>query len=801
MYLYLVFMVLLGACSKPNTAHTFVLKKAQHIYVHPNADDLVKWAATELATDLNKILGGGIAVVETESFKHDGGIYISDNTNSYFDADSALINRWEYFSIKQYGSSLHICGSDIRGTVYGVFDAAERLGISPWQWWADVKPIKADQLRLQIGAEGIIDAPAVKYRGVFLNDEDWGLQPWAAKTFEPEVGDIGPKTYEKIFQLLLRLKANCIWPAMHPSTQAFYTVQGNQRMAEKYHIVVGTSHAEPMLRNNVGEWNKDSLGGYNYFKNAETVKTYWRSRIAETKNSETLISIGMRGIHDSGMEGDATQEERIDLLKTIIADQRAILEKERGLPADKVPQVLVPYKEVLNLYNAGLQVPDDVTLMWTDDNYGYIRRLSNAEEQVRSGGSGVYYHLSYWGRPHDYLWLSTTSPGLIWYEMTCAYQNGAKNIWIANVGDIKPAEYNTEFFLDLAWEGARFSSDKITEHLQNWCTREFGPTQAMAIADIMQAYYQLAFLRKPEYMGWSQTEPTTATKQSGFFQNHEELDHRMEAYKSLVEKVNQLEPSIVDERKAAFFQLITYPVKGAAFMNLKFLNYHKFLAEKDSSFLYQAEAAFDSITYLTKAYTGLEKGKWAFMMDAAPRRLPVFDFPDYKMEPQAEEGFNNEAIFINAKEYKKAVSDSNFNWIVVEGLGYSQSAVTLMPAKQHYFSDKEKPYLTYEFEVNDTGKFNIELRFLPTHSNRFDAEVCAALDQNDLGCDLINTRGRSAQWKKHVLQNFVAVKKSVLLKEKGRHTLKISVNQTGVVLDQLAITSHNYGPFYEIPTH
>jgi hypothetical protein len=278
--------------------------------------------------------------------------------------------------------------------------------------------------------------PSVKYRGIFLNDEDWGLQPWAAHTFEPETGNIGPKTYAKVFDLLLRLKANTLWPAMHPTTAPFNGDPANAKLADRYAIVMGSSHAEPMLRNNVGEWKARPKT-----TTTRPIPTAcWpigESGSRPTAGIENLYTLGMRGIHDSGMVGASDLAGRKALLEKIFADQRRLL-AERGV-AD-APQVFTPYKEVLDVYRGGLKVPDDVTLVWPDDNFGYIRQFPDAAERKRAGGSGVYYHLSYLGAPLSYMWLSTTPPALIQQQMGQAWDLGARRLWVANVGDLKPAE-------------------------------------------------------------------------------------------------------------------------------------------------------------------------------------------------------------------------------------------------------------------------------------------------------------------------------------------------------------------------
>lgn len=555
---------------------------------------------------------------------------------------TAIKGKWETFSISivenpQPGVKqvLVIAGSDPRGTAFGVFELSKLIGVSPWYWWADVHPVfKKD---IYIKGTMVSSPPTVKYRGIFLNDEDWGLQPWAAKTFEPETGDIGSKTYGRIFELLLRLKANLIWPAMHPSTKAFYHYPGNEKVAADYSIVVGSSHAEPMLRNNVGEWTKN-MGDFNYLTNREKVYNYWESRVKESKNNDAIYTLGMRGVHDSGMEGVKSVKEAIPLLERIIQDQRNLLQKYINPDVKAVPQVFTVYKEVLDIYDGGIKLPEDITLVWPDDNYGYIQRLNNEKENERPGGSGVYYHASYWGRPHDYLWLSSTHPGLIREEMMKAYQTKSDRLWVLNVGDIKPAEYNMQLFLDMAYNAEPFKESTYTKnHLSHWVSGIFGDENTAQITNVLWQYYQLAFERKPEFMGWSQTEPTTKTNYTDYnhFYYGDEAQRRMDRYEELAAAVKTLRPKIKTGDADAFYQLVYYPVTGAALMNKKFLYrdkamwYAKQNRASATDYAILAKQAYDDIVKETQYYnTELSAGKWKNMMSVAPRNLPVYQAPD-----------------------------------------------------------------------------------------------------------------------------------------------------------------------------
>ena len=805
----LVFISLIS-CNQDEDDTIFVLSEnssSKNIYIDPQTDPLIVWAVEELSKDIESITGVRPEIYKATEFKGEG-VYIGAASDGLIhdlrvDVDS-LTEKWETFSIQKHQDNLIITGNDVRGTVYGIFELAEQLGVSPWKWWADVKPLKKSKLEIQLPKNGITQAPSVQYRGIFLNDEDWGLQPWAANTFEKEVGDIGPKTYEKIFELLLRLKANTIWPAMHPCTQGFFTVEGNKEMAQKYHMVIGTSHAEPMLRNNVSEWDHDA-GSYNYVTNAAQINAYWQSRLDEIKESDnsSIMTLGMRGIHDSGMEGIKSKKEGMEIVENIFANQRSMLAKTFDKPIEKIPQVFIPYKEVLDLYDEGMKVPEDVTLMWTDDNYGYIRRLSNEEEQKRAGGSGVYYHLSYWGRPHDYLWLSTTQPGLIGYEMSRAYANGAKKIWIANVGDIKPAEYTMEFFLDLAWDVTSIPPKNSTIHLKQWAAREFTPDIADRVAAIMDEYYRLAMLRKPEYMGWSQTEPTTPTQLSEF--TKEEAMRRIASYHSLEEKTESLTAFLPKERLSAWFQLVEYPIKAAAQMNYKFL-YHQLAAttntsEEQKKYSNQSSKAYEKIKELTLAYTNLENGKWKYMMSMAPRNLPVFDslnVTENNIRSTKRDSLDDQIIFIQGYEFINNKGFENYKWEKIYGFGYSDAALTLFPLKTTSFKADE-PWVSYQFEAKNEGEYELEIRFVPIHSNTFDQEVTIEIDGKNKGSFPLNSVGRSEAWKENVLRNSKLVKLPFTITKKGEHQIILKVNQTGIVIDQLAISPANSSSFYEIP--
>jgi hypothetical protein len=529
---------------------------------------------------------------------------------------------------------LVIIGSDVRGAIWGTVDLTREMGVSAWEWWADVSPRRVDRVVVD-GAYRVSKSPSIKYRGIFLNDEDWGLQPWAAQTYERDIGDIGPKTYARIFELMWRLKANLLWPAMHESTKPFYQIAGNAETARDHAIVVGTSHAEPMMRNNVREWDEAKFGPFNFFTNKDALTRYWRTRAREVRQFESIYTVGLRGKHDSAMEGASSPEMARDALEDVIKLQRELLSRTQSRAVTEIPQVLTLYKEMRDLYALGLDVPEDVTLVWPEDNYGYIHQLSTPQERARSGGAGVYYHISYWGRPHDYLWLATTHPALIREQMQRAWHTGAQRIWVLNVGDIKPSEYLTEYFLDLAFDADRLRLS-AHEHLVTWASAQFGAEHAPKIATILREYYALAFERRPEFMGFSQVEPTRPITISDYVRSGgAEARQRIDAYAALRVAAEELAPKIAADRIDAFFQLVLYPVRAAASINERNL-------KLDLAALYgrqgrpvanvlslQARAAHSRIVEDTRQYNTMNGGKWRHMMSAAPRDLPVFAEPAY----------------------------------------------------------------------------------------------------------------------------------------------------------------------------
>jgi len=519
---------------------------------------------------------------------------------------SEVEGKWETFLIQVVQkplpgveTGLVIIGSDRRGTIYGMFDVSENMGVSPWYWFADVHPRKQTALVVKDGIyrEG---PPSVKCRGIFINDEMWGIRPWAQRTYAPDEGQgLGPKTYRRIFELLLRLKANHIWPAMHRGTIPFNYYDDNKVVADEYAIVMGTSHIEPMLRNNIGgaEWDQEYPGEpWDYVANKDHIYKYWEDRVKSNGMYENVYTIGKRGKDDvAGSDGT------VPVLETIFADQRKILSDWVNPDPGKVPQVLIAYTEVLGLYNQGLRVPDDVIICWPDDNWGNIRQLPNPREQQRPGGSGVYYHFQWLqGASACYVWLYTTPLGLTWQQMHMAYEYNVRDLWVVNVGDIKPYEIGIDYFMKLAWDIRPWTSRNTRKFLLEWAGRDFGARYAVRIADIMEKHFELGYARRPESMV---QKAGSGIKWDWFSPDNynDEVQRRIDVYDELIRQVDDLYAELPGDLKDAFFQMVLYNVKGSGLHNKKVLYAQKSNAyggQKRTSAARYAQLAKDALKEL-----------------------------------------------------------------------------------------------------------------------------------------------------------------------------------------------------------
>lgn len=437
--------------------------------------------------------------------------------------------------------ALLVVGADRRGTAFGLYELSRRIGVSPWTWWADVAP--ARQAALHIAPGRFVDAPAVRYRGLFINDEDPALGGWMQATY----GGPNHQFYERVFQLILRHKGNYLWPAMWG--RAFSDDDPkNAALADAMGVVIGTSHHEPMMRAHV-EWSRHGEGPWDYTRNRDRLQAFWRDGIRRMGDHESVVTLGMRGDGDEPM-GEGTA---IGLLETIVADQRRILVEETGQPAEATPQAWALYKEVQDYLDAGMHVPDDVTLLFADDNWGNIRRLPTPDTP-RAGGYGVYYHFDYVGGPRNYKWINTTQIERVWEQMRLAHAHGADRLWVVNVGDIKPMEFPLSFFLDYAWAPDAYPVEALTAYPQAFAAEQFGDAHAAEIGDILTRYTQYNARRKPELQSpdtWSLV-------------NFGEAQRVLAEWDDLVDRTQRIGAALGEAHRDAYYQIVEYPVLASA---------------------------------------------------------------------------------------------------------------------------------------------------------------------------------------------------------------------------------------------
>lgn len=524
----------------------------------------------------------------------------------------SLKGRWEAFAIQvidhpfpEIDRALVIAGSDKRGTIFGIYDLSQNIGVSPWYWWADVTPQKQNILSIDLHFQKN-DHPVVKYRGIFINDEAPALEGWMKKYTG---GVFNHQFYAKVFELILRLKGNYLWPAMWGKSFCMDDSL-NPKLADEYGIVMGTSHHEPMMRAQA-EWSRIGTGEWNYATNKNALLKFWEGGIVRNKDYDNLITIGMRGDGDEPMNPKNTLQENIALMQQIVADQQQLIAKHINPDVSKVPQLWALYKEVQDYYEHGMTVPDYVTLLWCDDNWGNIRRLPSVQERKRSGGAGIYYHADYVGGPRSYKWINTIPLTKMWDQMRKAYEYGADRVWILNVGDLKPLELPIDFFLTLAWNPRAWNMNNLQEYTNNWAQLQFGE-QADNIADILNRY--------TKYNGWIKPELLSPSTFSQI--NYREAETVIGKWKTLAEKAETIYQSLNPIKKDAYFQLVLYPVKASFTVNDLYYNVAKNrlyaaqgrLSARDCAA--KAKQDFKQDSLLTVTYhKQIAGGKWDRMMN------------------------------------------------------------------------------------------------------------------------------------------------------------------------------------------
>jgi hypothetical protein len=597
-------------------------------------------AATDLQSDIERVTGVKPRFTSTPSAPAGGHAIIIGTLGRSRIIDRLVASRridvtkvrgrWEAFLIQAVDApmpgvsrALVIVGSDKRGAIFGTYEVSEQIGVSPWSWWADVPPASHDGLFVASGTR-VIDAPVVRYRGIFLNDEAPALSGWAQAKF----GGANHSFYRHVFELLLRLRANYLWPAMWLPRAFADDDPESARLADEYGIVMGTSHHEPMMRAHE-EWGRYGKGEWDYSKNDAVLREFWRGGVERSKGYETITTIGMRGDGDQAM----SEQTNTALLERIVADQRKILSDVHKRPAAKIPQLWALYKEVQGYYERGMRVPDDVTLLWCDDNWANIRRLPTPQERQRAGGAGIYYHFDYVGGPRNYKWINVTPIAKVWEQMHLAAQYDATRIWIVNVGDLKPMEFPIEFFLTYAWNPERWPYERLGAYADAWAARQFGQAHAAEIAALINGYSKLNRRRTPELL-----DPDTLS-----LVHYREAERVLEERRRQVAAAEALETALDPRYRDAFYQLVLYPVKASAVVqeiyvaagrNRLYAVQGRVSANREAA---RARALFDEDAALAKRYNSLNGGKWVHMMDEINMGYTYWQSPPVEVMPAVSE--------------------------------------------------------------------------------------------------------------------------------------------------------------------
>lgn len=671
-------------------------KETADLYVEEDEFPGVARALKDLASDLTRVtslepsLKNSIKELAQETV-FVGTIGQSEIINELIEKGKldvdGITGKWESYVIQVVNdpvpgvkTGLVIAGSDRRGTIYGIYEISRQIGVSPWYWWADVTPEKQDNLVVQKGIykQG---EPSVKYRGIFLNNEAPSLSTWVGR-----FGGFNHQFYEHIFELILRLRANYLWPAMWSPKSFFRDDPLNPKLAHEYGVVIGTSHHEPMMRA-WGEWGRFGTGEWNYSTNKDNLLKFWADGIEWSKDYENFVTVGMRGDGDEPMMHDGTVKEMVTIMENIISDQRAILADKVNPDVSQVPQVWALYKEVQELYENGLDVPEDVTILLANDNFANIRMLPIGEERNHPGGYGMYYHFDYVGGPKSYRWINAVPNQKIWEQMHMAYEYGVDKMWIVNVGDLKPHEIAIDFFLELAYDVNKWNQDNLDQFTLQWAEREFGSAYAADIAEITDTYRKFTGRKKSEDVN-----PTTYS-----LLNYKEAETVLAEFEEISIRAEQIYELIPEDKKDAFFQLVLYPTRASK--NVVKLNIYSGLNNlyatqgRASANLYAdlSEQVFREEASDTKYYNSeLADGKWRGIMSNAHIGQTGWQTPDNNIMPRL-----NRIPLVSGSEMGIAVEGSRDAYTQSGNIVRSLPDFSVLAQDRHYidvFNMKLDPF-------------------------------------------------------------------------------------------------------------
>lgn len=697
-----------------------------------------------------------------------------------------LINKNEKFLLQVIAKpadgvdeALVIAGSDKRGTIYGIYELSKQMGVSPWYWWADVPVIQQENVYIKPGiyTDG---EPKVEYRGIFINDEWPSFGNWAKAKF----GGINSKVYKHVFELVLRLKGNFVWPAMWGS--AFYDDDPqNGQLANTMGIVMGTSHHEPMALAQQ-DWKRRGKGEWDYNHNAQNLRDFWTYGIERAKNWESVITVGMRGDGDEPMSEGAN----ISLLENIVKDQRKIIEKVTGKKAKETPQVWALYKEVQEYYDKGKRVPDDITLLLCDDNWGNVRKLPNLNEKPRSGGYGMYYHFDYVGAPRNSKWININPIPRIWEQMNLTYEYGVRKLWIVNVGDLKPMEYPITFFLDMAWNPEKFNAQNLQQHTEDFCAQLFGSQYAKEAARILSLYAKYNRRVTPE---------TLNAKTYSF--NYGEWERVVDEYNALALDAHNLGFLLPATYRDTYDQIISYPVQACS--NLYNMYYaqaknHALAAKLDpeaNQWADKVESCYLRDSLLSHYYNKvISNGKWNHMMDQIHIGYTSWNNPQKQIMPKVIRVPEKEKTYtfqeidgyvaMEAEHFTRAIAEGETSWSIIPDFGKTLSGVTTIPVTK----TPEKMYLEYDIEMKKTGKVRVELLLAPTLNFNDNKGLSYAISFDGEKEQIINFNGHYKGGLGKWQANPIIESRSIhQLDKKGKHTLRIRPLNPGIVIEKIMI--------------
>lgn len=697
-----------------------------------------------------------------------------------------LINKNEKFLLQVIAKpadgvdeALVIAGSDKRGTIYGIYELSKQMGVSPWYWWADVPVIQQENVYIKPGiyTDG---EPKVEYRGIFINDEWPSFGNWAKAKF----GGINSKVYKHVFELVLRLKGNFVWPAMWGS--AFYDDDPqNGQLANTMGIVMGTSHHEPMALAQQ-DWKRRGKGEWDYNHNAQNLRDFWTYGIERAKNWESVITVGMRGDGDEPMSEGAN----ISLLENIVKDQRKIIEKVTGKKAKETPQVWALYKEVQEYYDKGMRVPDDITLLLCDDNWGNVRKLPNLNEKPRSGGYGMYYHFDYVGAPRNSKWININPIPRIWEQMNLTYEYGVRKLWIVNVGDLKPMEYPITFFLDMAWNPEKFNAQNLQQHTEDFCAQLFGSQYAKEAARILSLYAKYNRRVTPE---------TLNAKTYSF--NYGEWERVVDEYNALALDAHNLGFLLPATYRDTYDQIISYPVQACS--NLYNMYYaqaknHALAAKLDpeaNQWADKVESCYLRDSLLSHYYNKvISNGKWNHMMDQIHIGYTSWNNPQKQIMPKVIRVPEKEKTYtfqeidgyvaMEVEHFTRAIAEGETSWSIIPDFGKTLSGVTTIPVTK----TPEKMYLEYDIEMKKTGKVRVELLLAPTLNFNDNKGLSYAISFDGEKEQIINFNGHYKGGLGKWQANPIIESRSIhQLDKKGKHTLRIRPLNPGIVIEKIMI--------------